>query len=127
MAHISKFPCIILSSLLLLFLLYIKWLNQAVVDDLGLYTDDTWQLLGSCKWFVDHWVCILVNTKKSILLRTKHKDIVCNSTEIKQSAKVKYLQYLLDESFSGESMALNNTDKVNLCLKILQALRTLDS
>ena len=52
---------------------------------------------------------------KSILFGTKHKlrngkslNIVYNGIEIKQHAKVKYLGYILDESPSGESMALVN-------------------
>ena len=39
--------------------------------------------------------------------------------EIKQHAKVKYLGSILDESLSGESMALNVIDKINSHLKFL--------
>ena len=39
---------------------------------------------------------------------------------MKQRAKVKYLGCILDESFSGELMALNIIDKINSCLKFLQ-------
>ena len=53
---------------------------------------------------------------KSILLGTKHKlrnaktlNFVCNGTAIKQCEKVKYLGYILDQSLSGESMALNES------------------
>ena len=42
-----------------------------------------------------------------------------NGTEIKQYEKVKYLGCILDESLSGESMALNVIDKVNSHLKFL--------
>ena len=39
---------------------------------------------------------------------------------MKQHAKVKYLGCILDESLSGESMALNIIAKINSCLKFLQ-------
>ena len=39
--------------------------------------------------------------------------------EIKQYAKGKYLGRILDQSLSGESMALNIIDEVNLHLKFL--------
>ena len=39
--------------------------------------------------------------------------------EIKQHAKVKYLVCILDESLSGESMALNTIDELNSHLKFL--------
>ena len=42
-----------------------------------------------------------------------------NGIEIKQHAKVKYLECILDESLSGESMALNVIDKINSYLKFL--------
>ena len=56
---------------------------------------------------------------------TKHKlrnakslNIVYNGIEIKQHAKLKYLGCVLDESLSGESVALNEIDKINLRLKL---------
>ena len=36
-----------------------------------------------------------------------------NATEIKQYEKLKYLGFILGQSLSGESMALNLIDKVN--------------
>ena len=42
-----------------------------------------------------------------------------NGTEIKQYEKVKYLRYTVDQSLSGESVALNVIDKVNSRLKFL--------
>ena len=55
---------------------------------------------------------------KSILFGTKHKlrnaqalNIMYNATEIKQYEKVKYLGCILDQSLSGEPMALNVIDK----------------
>ena len=44
---------------------------------------------------------------------------MCNGTAIKQSEKVKSIGCFLDQSLSGESMALNVIDKVNSCLKFL--------
>ena len=46
--------------------------------------------------------------------------IVHNGIKIKQYVKVKYLGCILDQSLSGESIALNVIDKVNLRLKFLQ-------
>ena len=42
-----------------------------------------------------------------------------NGTEIEQYAKVKNLGFILDQSLSGESMALNVIDKVNSSPKFL--------
>ena len=49
----------------------------------------------------------------------KSWNIVHNGIEIKQHAKVKYLECILDESLSGESMTLNVIDKINSRLKFL--------
>ena len=61
-----------------------------------------------------------------MLFGTKHKlqnakslNIVYDGIEIKQHAKAKYLGYILDESLSGESMALNVIDKIDSRLKFL--------
>ena len=123
----------------LLFLLYINDLPQAVVSDLLLYADDACivfqhknkieiekQLIkyfsSVCDWFVDNKLSIHFgqDKTKSILFGTKHKlgnakslNIVYNGIEIKQHAKVKYLGCILDQSLSGESMALNVIDKVS--------------
>ena len=129
----------------LLFLLYINDLPQAIVSDLLLYANDTCidfqhknvteiekQLLRDfpslCDWFVDNKLNVHFgqDKTKSILFGTLHKlrnanalNIVYNSTEIKQYDKVKYLGCILDQSLSGESMALNVIDKVNSRLKSL--------
>ena len=123
----------------LLFLLYINDLPQAVVSDSLLYADDTCivfqhkskieiekQLIRDfssvCDWFVDNKLSIHFgqDKTKSILFGTKHKlrnakslNIVYNGIEIKQHAKLKYLGCVLDESLSGESVALNEIDKIN--------------
>ena len=81
-----------------------------------------------CDWFVDNKLSIHFgqDKTKSILFGTKHKlrnakslNIVYNGIEIKQHAKVKYLGCILDESLSGESMALNVIDKMISRLKFL--------
>ena len=129
----------------LLFLPYINDLPQAVVSKSLLYADDTCivfqrkseieiekQLIRDFSsffdWFVDNKLSIHFGQDKteSILFGTKHKlrsakslNIVYNDIENKQHAKVKYLGCTLDESLSGESMALNVIDKINSCLKFL--------
>ena len=128
-----------------LFLLFINYLPQAVVSDSLLCADNTCivfqhknvteiekQLLRDfsslCDWFVDNKLSVHFGQEKtkSILFGTKHKlrnaktlNIVCNGTAIKQYEKVKYLGCILDQSLSGESMALNVIDKVNSRLKVL--------
>ena len=81
-----------------------------------------------CDWFVDNKLSAHFgqDKTKSILFGTKNKlrnakalNIVHSGTEIKQYAKVKYLGCILDQSLSGESMALNVIDKVNSRLKFL--------
>ena len=63
---------------------------------------------------------------KSILFGTKLKlqnaksNTVYNDIEIKPHIKVKYLRCILDESLSGEPMALNVFDKINSHLKFLK-------
>ena len=129
----------------LLFLLYINDLPQAIVSDSLLYADDTCivfrykseieiekQLIRDfsslCDGIVDNKSSIQFgqDKTKSILFGTKHKlrsakslNIVYSGIEIKQYAKVKYLGCILDESLTGESMALNVIDKINSRLKFL--------
>ena len=127
-----------------MFLLYINDLPQAVVSDSLLDADDNCivfqhkseieiekQLIRDfsslCDWFVDNKLSIHFgqDKTKSISFGNKHKlrnakslNIVYNGIEIKQQhAKVKYLGCILDESYSGESMALNVIDKINSRLK----------
>ena len=123
----------------ILFLLYINDLPQAVVSNSLLYADDACivfqhkkeieiekQLIkyfsSVCDRFVDNKLSMHFgqDKTKSILFGTKHKlrnakslNIVYNGIEIKQHAKVKYLGCILDQSLSGESMALNVIDKVS--------------
>ena len=126
------------------FTLY-KWLAPSYYQDLILYADDTCivfqhknvieiekQLLRDfsilCDWFVDNKLGVHFgqDKTKSILFGTKRKfwnakplNIMYNGIEIKHYEKVKHLGGVLDQSLSGESMALNVIDKVNSCLKFL--------
>ena len=81
-----------------------------------------------CDWFVDNKLSTHFGQDKinSILFGTKRKlrnakslNIIYNGMEIKQHAKVKYLGCILDQSLSGESMALNVVDKIHSRLKFL--------
>ena len=47
-----------------------------------------------------------------------------NGTEIKQYENVKYLEWILDQSLSGDSMALKVIDKVTSRLKFLYKQKT---
>ena len=118
-------------------------LHQAVASNPLLYADDTCivvknkteigkQLIRDFSSFCDWFFGNKLSTHsgqyktKSILLGTEHKlrnakslNIVYYGIEIKQHAKVKYLECTLDESLSGESMVLNVIDKVNSRLKVL--------
>ena len=123
----------------LLFLLYMNDLPQAVKCDLFLYVDDTYltfqhenvkeiedqlNLIFSslCDWFIDNKLSIHLgeDTNNSILFGTKFNikraeplNIVYGNVKIKQYAKVTSLVSILDESLSGESMALYILDKIN--------------
>ena len=129
----------------LLFLLYVNDMPQAVSSDLYLYADDSCLVYqhkdvkiiekqlnkdfsNLCDWFVDNKLSIHFgeDKTKSILFSTKHKvkraealNIKYNGVEIKQHSKVKYLGCILDETLSGESMALHVLNKVNSKVKFL--------
>ena len=81
-----------------------------------------------CDWFVDNKLSIHFGEDKteSIIFSTKYKvkraealNIKYNGVEIKQRSKVKYLGCILDETLSGESMALHVLNKVNSKVKFL--------
>ena len=129
----------------LLFLLYINDMPQAVDCDLFLYADDTCLLFqhkdlerikeeltknfsNICDWFVDNKLSIHFgeDKTKSILFSTKNRkrkigtlDIQYGAVKIKQYSKVTYLGCELDESLSGEAMALKVINKINGRLKFL--------
>ena len=129
----------------LLFLFYLNDMAQAVNCDLLLYADDTGlifqhkdiniieqQLNGNfsniCDWFVDNKLSIHFgeDKTKSILFAPSNKckkirklNISYGSLKIKQYSEVTYLVCILDESLSGESMAVNVASKINTPLKCL--------
>ena len=116
---------------------------QAVNCDLLLYADDTGLIFqhkdiniieqqlnrnfsNICDWFVDNKLSIHFgeDKTKSILFAPLNKckklrklNISYGSLKIKQYSEVTYLGCILDESLSGESMALNVVSKINTCLK----------
>ena len=127
------------------FLLYINDMPQAVDYDLFLYENDTCLLFQDkdlervkeelsknfsniCDWFVGNKLNIHFpeDKAKSILFSTKSSkrkigtlDIQYGDVRIKQYSKVTYLGYKLDESLSGEAMALKVIHKINGRLKLL--------
>ena len=129
----------------LLFLIYVNDMSQAVKCDLFLYADDscllfqhkkveeiqnvlTENLSNLCDWFVDNKLSIHFDEDKtkSILFSSKHKVRKAESLKIKyknielaQHKRVIYLGCILDETLSGESMAINILKKGNNKLKFL--------
>ena len=118
-------------------------MSQAVKFDLFLYADDTRlvcqhkdinkienqlneDFCNICDWFVDNKLSIHFGEDKTILFASKFKrknlkklHIKYGDIQIKQHSKVKYLGCLLDETMSGEAMALNVVNKINNKLKFL--------
>ena len=120
-------------------------MSQAVKCDLFLYADDTClvcqhknidkienqlneDFCNICDWFVDKKLSIHFgeDKTKSILFSSKFKrknikilHIKYEDIQIKQHSKVKYLGCLLDETMSGEAMALNVVHKINNKLNFL--------
>ena len=129
----------------LLFLLYINDMPQAVECDILLYADDTCLIFqhedvseiekvlnknfsSLCDWFVDNKLSIHFgeDKTKSILFSSKHKvkkskplNIIYKDIKIKQYSKVTYLGCILNETLSGESMALHVINKINSRLRFL--------
>ena len=134
----------------LLFLLYVNDMSQAVRCDLLLYADDSCLLYqhkdvneiekqlskdfsNICDWFVDNKLSIHFgdDKTKSILFGSKRKlkkiktlNIRYQGIDIKQHSKVTYLGCTLDDSLSGESMAIRVINKVNSRLKFLYRKKT---
>ena len=129
----------------LLFLIYVNDMSQAVKCDLFLYADDSCLVCqhkdinkiekqlnvdfsSKCDWFVDNKLSIHFgeDKTKSILFASKFKNknikklnIKYGDIQIKQHSKVKYLGCLMDETMSGEAMALYVIHKINNNLKFL--------
>ena len=128
-----------------LFLLYVNDMVQAVNCDLLLSADETGLIFqhkginiieqqlnrnfsNICDWFVDNKLSIHFgeDKTKSVLLAPLNKckklrklNISYASLKIKQYSEVTSLSCILDESLSGESMALNVVSKMNTRLKVL--------
>ena len=120
-------------------------MKQAADCDLFLYADDSCLVYqhkdvkeiernlnknfsNVCDWFVDNKLSIHFGEDKTkcILFGTKHRLNKVNSLEIKygeihikQYHTVTYLGCLLDETLSGESMALKVINKINSRLRFL--------
>ena len=120
-------------------------MSQAVKCNIFLYGDDTYLVCqhngiteiekqlnegfeSICDWFVDNKLSIYFgdDKTKSILFATKFKikkvrklNIKYGDIQIKQHSKVKYLGCMLDETMSGETMALSVISKINNKLKFL--------
>ena len=127
----------------LLFLVYINDISQTVKCNLFLFADDTClacqhndineiekqlnkNFESICDWFVDNKLSIHFgdDKTKSILFATKFKikkvrklNIKYGDIQIKQHSKVTYLGCMLDETMSGETMALSVINKINNKLK----------
>ena len=129
----------------LLFLLYVNDMPQAINCRLMLYADDSCLVFqhreikiieenlnknfsNLCDWFIDNKMSIHFGEEKtkSILFTSKYKlkkgncmNIAYKDKEIKQHPKVSYLVCILDETLSGESMALKVVEKINMKLRFL--------
>ena len=129
----------------LLVLIYVNDMSQAVKCHLFLYAHDSCLVCqhkdineiekqlnvdfsNICNWFVDNKLSIHFggHKTKSILFAYKFKDknikklnIKYGDKQIKEHSKVKYLGCLMDETMSGEAMALNIIHKINNKLKFL--------
>ena len=129
----------------LLFLLYINDMPQAVESDLFLYADDSGLVFqhkdkskiiqqlnkdfhNICLWFVDNKLSIHFGEDKTkcILFASKQKmkragklEISFNNIEIKQYSSLTYLGCILDNTLSGEAMAIKTIKKINARLKFL--------
>ena len=123
----------------LLFLLYINDMPQAVETDLFLYVDDTGLVFqhkdinkmnkqlnkdfhNICLWFIDNKLSIHFGEDKTkcILFGSKQKmkhagklEISFNNIEIKQYSSLTYLGCILDNTLSGEAMAIKTIKKIN--------------
>ena len=120
-------------------------MKQAVDRDLFLYADGSClvyqhkdvketernlnvNFTDVCDWFVDNKLSIHLREDKTkcILFGTKHRlnkvislDIKYDEIQIKQYHTVTYLDCLLDETLSEESMALKILNKINSSLRFL--------
>ena len=124
---------------------HINDVSQAVKCNLFLYADDTNLVCqhkdineiekqlnkdfeSICDWFVNNKLSIHFgdDKTKSILFSSKFKiakvrklNLKYGNIQIKQHSKVIYLGCMLDETMSGETMALSVINKINNKLKFL--------
>ena len=129
----------------LLFLIYINDMQQASDSMILLYADDSCLIYQDknvkeienrlnkdfgnlCNWFIDNKLSVHLgeDKTKAILFCPKNKSKVTQTLElsykdnkIKQYSNVLYLGCILDESMSGELMALRAIKKINDRLKFL--------
>ena len=128
----------------LMFLICVNDMSQAVKSNLFLYADDSFLVFQGkdvieiekqlnedftniCEWFVDNRLSIHFgeDMTKSILFASKRKIKRVPTLKIKYKnasniqPKVTYLRCILDETMSGESMALKVISKINSRLKFL--------
>ena len=122
----------------LLFLLYINDMQQASDSTILLYADDSCiisqhknvqdierqlnkDFSNVCTWFIDNKLSIHLGKEKTkcILFSPKQKkkeekklDIFHNDLKIQQYSSVTYLGCILDESMSGDQMALQVIKKI---------------
>ena len=120
-------------------------MSEAVQSDLYFYVDDSCLMCqhkdinyinrqlnedfsNLCDWFVNNKLSIHFgeDKTKSIVFASKQKlkkigklNITYNNKEIKQFSKLSYLGNILEESMSGESMALSVLHKINSRLNFL--------
>ena len=129
----------------LLFLIYINDMQQASDSIILLYADDSCIIYqhknveeielrlnkdfdNLCSWFIDNKLRVHLgeDKTKAILFCPKNKckvnqklNISYKNYEIKQYSNVSYLGCILDDSMSGEPMALRVIKKINDRLKFL--------
>ena len=129
----------------LLFLMYVNDMPHAISSKLLLYADDSCIIFqhkdikvieenlnkdfeNLCDWFIDNKLSIHFgqDKTKSILFASKsrkrkgnHININYRDIEIKQHSSVSYLGCVLDDTLSGESMALKILRKINSRLRFL--------
>ena len=100
----------------LLFLIYINDMSQAVKCNLFLYPDDTCLV---CQHNDINEIEKQLNSTKFKIKKVRKLNIKYGDIQIKQHSKVKYLGCMLDETMSGETMALSVINKINNKLKFL--------
>ena len=129
----------------LLFLIYVNDMPQAIKMNRFLYVDDSCLVFQGkavieiekqlnkdftriCEWFAHNRLSIHFgeDKTKSILFASKHKikrvpklKIKYKNIQIKEHSKVTHLGCILDETMSGESIALKVINKINSRLKFL--------